>query len=378
MSPKTRSMLARILFAVVCAHAGAAAADDAPKDTAPAADAVKRDSAPTPEQCKAGYPQGVQVDSVDRIGFNDIAPAQAGGKEESKEKSKDKAVPPPAELRQGLRVKVARLPALLNLLDCPGRKRALVLFLTGRPMPGLTAYPPTDPTHETIFFVLERTAANYDAWTSLLGRPSLGTVDINVSVGFDDSYPIPSSSTVPFRAIPVAWAWFWVGVMIVFAVILLWAARSTGMLRDASDRTATYSLGRIQLTFWTYLVLGSFMFIGMITGDYLNSMNENVLALMGISAGTALGASIIDGSTVNAAPRQVYRSSGSWWRDILSDGIDLSIHRFQMVAWTIVLGVVFLHQVYSRLSMPELPAVLLGLMGLSAGTYLGLKITAEK
>jgi hypothetical protein len=107
-------------------------------------------------------------------------------------------------------------------------------------------------------------------------------------------------------------------------------------------------------------------------------MNENVLALMGISAGTALGASIIDGSTVNAAPRQVYRSSGSWWRDILSDGIDLSIHRFQMVAWTIVLGVVFLHQVYSRLSMPELPAVLLGLMGLSAGTYLGLKITAEK
>jgi hypothetical protein len=49
-----------------------------------------------------------------------------------------------------------------------------------------------------------------------------------------------------------------------------------------------------------------------------------------------------------------------------------------MVAWTIVLGVVFLHQVYSRLSMPELPAVLLGLMGLSAGTYLGLKITAEK
>jgi hypothetical protein len=369
------------------------------KDAAKTDDAAKRDGKPTPEECKEGYPLGAQVGSVERIEFKDIAPAQAaqaasgqpapaagntaaaGNKNGSATKANTRQPVKQhdvAELRQGLKVKVAQLPALLKRLECPGKKRDLVLFLAGRPMPGLTAYPPTDPAHETIFFVLERTEDNYDAWTALLGRPSLRDFKINVSVGYDDSYPLPSSSTVWFRAIPEGWASFWLVLMLVFGAIVLWAGRYTAMLRDGSGRSAMFSLARVQLTFWTFLVLGSFMFIGMITGDYLNSMNEKVLALMGISAGTALGSSIIDNGTSGTDAQYVYLSTGSWWRDILSDGTDVSIHRFQMVAWTIVLGIVFLHQVYSRLSMPDLPAALLGLMGVSAGTYLGLKITVEK
>jgi hypothetical protein len=42
--------------------------------------------------------------------------------------------------------------------------------------------------------------------------------------------------------------------------------------------------------------------------------------------------------------------------------------------WTVVLSIVFIKQVYENLAMPEFNTTLMGLLGLSAGTYLGLKI----
>jgi hypothetical protein len=60
--------------------------------------------------------------------------------------------------------------------------------------------------------------------------------------------------------------------------------------------------------------------------------------------------------------------------DILGDSGDISFHRFQVVVWTVVLAVVFVHSVWTRLAMPQFSETLLGLMGISAGTYLGFKI----
>ena len=49
-----------------------------------------------------------------------------------------------------------------------------------------------------------------------------------------------------------------------------------------------------------------------------------------------------------------------------------------MLAWTAILGLVFVYSVWERLAMPEFSATLLSLMGISAGTYLGFKGVAEK
>ena len=65
--------------------------------------------------------------------------------------------------------------------------------------------------------------------------------------------------------------------------------------------------------------------------------------------------------------------SGGFLRDILSDGSGYSFHRFQIFAWTIVLGIIFVSSVYNRLTMPEFSTTLLGLMGISSGTYIGFK-----
>ena len=67
-------------------------------------------------------------------------------------------------------------------------------------------------------------------------------------------------------------------------------------------------------------------------------------------------------------------SSESFVEDLLTDRDGINIHRFQMMVWTIVLVVLFVHSVWSRLSMPEFSATLLALQGISGGTYLGFKI----
>lgn len=69
------------------------------------------------------------------------------------------------------------------------------------------------------------------------------------------------------------------------------------------------------------------------------------------------------------------------WRvamqDLLSENGVISFHRFQMCVWTIVLGIIFVADVYSKAAMPVFDATLLGLMGVSAGTFIGFKIPAQ-
>jgi hypothetical protein len=70
--------------------------------------------------------------------------------------------------------------------------------------------------------------------------------------------------------------------------------------------------------------------------------------------------------------------SGGFLRDILSEGSGYSFHRFQIFAWMLVLGVIFISSVYNQLTMPEFSTTLLGLMGISSGTYIGFKFPEQR
>jgi hypothetical protein len=52
----------------------------------------------------------------------------------------------------------------------------------------------------------------------------------------------------------------------------------------------------------------------------------------------------------------------------------VTFHRFQIVVWTLILGVVFVSEVLTKLAMPVFDNTLLTLMGISSGTYLGFKV----
>ena len=64
--------------------------------------------------------------------------------------------------------------------------------------------------------------------------------------------------------------------------------------------------------------------------------------------------------------------------DLLRERNTVDFHRFQMMTWTLVLGVIFIFGVFQQLAMPKFDATLLALMGISSGTYLGFKWPAAK
>jgi hypothetical protein len=74
----------------------------------------------------------------------------------------------------------------------------------------------------------------------------------------------------------------------------------------------------------------------------------------------------------------ISRSAG-FWNDLVSDDRGaVSLDRFQIVAWSLVLGGVFLYSVVWDLTMPEFNATVLSLMGISSGTYIGFKLPSSK
>jgi hypothetical protein len=83
---------------------------------------------------------------------------------------------------------------------------------------------------------------------------------------------------------------------------------------------------------------------------------------------------LAEGVTVT---RQPATQKQSWISDILSDENGISFHRFQMLAWTLVLGAYFGVSIFKDYVMPEFDTQMLVLMGISSGTYLGFKLPEQ-
>ncbi len=71
-------------------------------------------------------------------------------------------------------------------------------------------------------------------------------------------------------------------------------------------------------------------------------------------------------------------ASGNFFNDILNDDKGVSLHRFQILIWTIVLIFIFTGRVIDTLTMPEFNATLLALMGISGATYIGFKLPEQQ
>ena len=223
----------------------------------------------------------------------------------------------------------------------------------------------------------------------------------------------------------------WLALLLAIVVALLVYARRSDLLRDGptlADVRQPYSVARVQMAWWFFLILAAFSYIWMVTGE-IDTITPALLVLLGISAATAVAAVAIspaearvsargelideeiavldkaierlvaDAGTANAelqailarrrAEMEQRRSaliversslgavaqSQGFWRDLVTDDRGaVALDRFQIVAWTAILGAVFLQSVVWDLSMPEFSATTLALMGISSGTYIGFKL----
>jgi hypothetical protein len=77
--------------------------------------------------------------------------------------------------------------------------------------------------------------------------------------------------------------------------------------------------------------------------------------------------------TSDAVPR-----SQGFFKDLISDKNGrVALDRLQMVVWSVLLGGLYVQSVLTYVTMPDFSATLLGLMGVSSGTYIGFKMPSR-
>jgi hypothetical protein len=188
--------------------------------------------------------------------------------------------------------------------------------------------------------------------------------------------------------------------------------RRSDALRDSPG--GHFSLGKSQMAFWGWLIVLCFLGVFAVTGS-MEKIPDQVLVLLGISGATGLGALLIGAGKapveakkavleakageralsaeelgqLDKLTQQIQRDRAraadppprptlrQFFTEICDDGSGISVHRLQVVVWTVLLGGVFVWNVAQLMSMPQFPDTLLVLLGISNGTYLGFKIPEQ-
>jgi hypothetical protein len=205
---------------------------------------------------------------------------------------------------------------------------------------------------------------------------------------------------------------FWIVLATLLFIIIYLDARYLLLRDNSTAQIKPFSYARVQLAWWTLIILTSLISIIISTGK-IPAFDKNILILLGITAGVTLTARLIDLSDdANAYSKSVQiaqassaglptpppiilsrnQNSQDFILDILSDKSGVSIHRLQAVIFNIIFGIWFIYNVYmaieglnGKTAQPEVDKIMqimkenyLMLIGLSAGTYATIKATENK
>jgi hypothetical protein len=265
----------------------------------------------------------------------------------------------------------------------------LVPFLDGRALAGLYPIAVNLRTSRVQFHLLI-TSDNRTTWTHVLS-PLAFERAVRFSVGLEQQDPFETDFTLEgspavLTVINPRWVALAAAVVLVFSAAFCALAARTSMLMECTNsapapQAMRFSLAKVQLALWFFAVFGSFLVIWLVTGNF-NTINSSIVATLGISVGTAVGDAYIKSArpmseSTNASDLPVLpsdRSPARFVRELVSDGEGYSIYRFQMLAWTVALVIVFLADVYDDLVMPSFGPELLYLLGVSSGTYVAHRV----
>src|ERR1019366_6140622 len=217
-----------------------------------------------------------------------------------------------------------RLPMICHAISAR-RKAALGSLLP--PCPFCCALPRAESAHHpvaidgrdnTLKFDMQNTSVNRAVWSELLGAPldkanwersawrweSGWGKQVKFSVGLEDETPFASDlagASSPYLVIILPkYGVISLLVIATMTSVFFWLVLRTNLIRDAGPESASgvrkpYNLGKAQIAFWFFLTYVSYIVIWLITDD-IETITPGLVALMGISAMTALGAVLIDSS----------------------------------------------------------------------------------
>ena len=288
-------------------------------------------------------------------------------------------------------------------------KDTIILWLKGIAFPNLKVWQ-FNTDEKSVIFKFERDLNPKSSWNIFYNysyrRLITGGQTIKVSIG-TKSTPIAKSDSNITLILSVSWM-IWVGVflIIVTTILFILGVKKTNLIRGSLNFAPTisvvkiknlestqievleseipYSLSRLQLAWWTYIVIIGFIFIWMCTDD-LAFLPTSIALLLGITGGTSVVSKISEALKGNDAIKQItsvkefedhYKSKNVFY-DIISDENGLSISRIQFAFFSVLFSLYLVWQVIYLLQFPVFSDGILMLMGISSTTYAGIKFSEK-
>jgi hypothetical protein len=176
--------------------------------------------------------------------------------------------------------------------------------------------------------------------------------------------------------------YFW-SIFLALLVLIIYCDAKFYLLRETTISSRPYSWSRVQLAWWSLIILASFISI-MLKSEAIPTFSMSTLILLGISAGTTTIARVIDNNE-KRAPGKMPAERSHFLLDILSDSYNINIQRFQTVVFNAAFGIYFISYVLRHYVNADINAIMpvfdtnnLILLGLSSATYAALKTTENK
>ncbi len=249
------------------------------------------------------------------------------------------------------------------------------------------------------YFLDSSQVGKAEQWLRLLEHP-WKSKPVDVSLGLPAGPAFPRQGSIELDRINIGWFLAWSAFFAVLIYRFIRYAKTSDIIRDSGPAptkpgpellnpdgtkktaadgsvlrgpdvvlTKTYSLAKTSMAMWTFIVAMALVFIFVVTWNE-NSLSITALTLIGISFGTTMLASPLGGPD---APGE----TKGFIVDLLSEEHSISFHRYQMVLFSIILAIMFIIKTAATLTMPDFDPTLLGLMGISSGTYLGFKVQGK-
>lgn len=148
--------------------------------------------------------------------------------------------------------------------------------------------------------------------------------------------------------------------------------------------TGRASLSKLQVFFFSFIMAGLVLYFYLRTGA-LPALSQDILLLLGISAGGTLGAKV-----AAVGRRRLSTDNWSWlkrqqwfktselpvpqWRQLLESDGEFDPYKFQMGAFSLIVGLSLVTMGLTDFATFEIPEGLLGILGLSQVVYVAGKI----
>jgi hypothetical protein len=256
----------------------------------------------------------------------------------------------------------------------------LTLFLNGRRVDQLTFKARAMPDVQYIIYDLsvpaDAASAGSALWRELLaGAGEFGVKELSVGLSrtASDNPEAEAAKALKLRVLYMPVFILGVVAMLLLALAFCVLAKHSSILRDNGTTDAggapvgTFSLGRTQMALWLVLTIAGFIFIWLTLGQFLNVITGSVLVLLGINGATGLAAIQLNN------PAQATSTTRSFFADILNDGDGPKLQRIQVLAWTVILAIIFIWNAVANFVFVAFDTNLLLLMGIANTMYLGFK-----